>query len=199
MVIPPVNYVCSRRTLMYRCQQGLSLLELVLSLGLSSVLLVAVCTLLVHQQQLLAQQIKHTQRFIESHYLASYLRGEVRRAGYQQLASTYIEASKLGLGYQDEQGGYRRILIWRDAAQYKLKYCADSTDAPQPLAQTCSENINYSMLNDKLLSFRQLDVIGLGSAEHLIDIEYGIAIKGESSVTHQVLVASRNIEFSTDE
>ncbi|GAD78396.1 hypothetical protein [Vibrio ezurae] len=180
-------------------QTGVSLLELILSLGLSSVLLLAVCTVLIHQQQLLSVQIKQTQLLIESQYLTRYLRGEIRRSGYQQLQSTYIEASALGVGYQDAQGDYRRFFIWRDASQYKLKYCADATLASQPLAQTCAQNINYSMLNDKLLSLRQWQVSGIGSSGQLLRIDYAIAIKGESPVSHQLLTTSRNSDVFNGE
>ncbi|MDN3717029.1 hypothetical protein [Vibrio breoganii] len=102
---------------MLRAQSGLSLLELVLGLSLSSLLLLSSSTLFVHQQQLLSQQIKRTQLLIASHHLATYLRGEVRRAGYAQSSGIEIQGAKISLGYKDEAGEYRRVSIWRDALQ----------------------------------------------------------------------------------
>ncbi|MEZ8989334.1 hypothetical protein AB4343_17445 [Vibrio breoganii] len=183
---------------MLRAQSGLSLLELVLALGLSSLLLLSSSTLFVHQQQLLSQQIKRTQLLIASHHLATYLRGEVRRAGYAQSSGIEIHESRIALGYKDDAGEYRRVSIWRDALQYKLKYCADSHASELPLLDTCSNAINFSMLNDKLLSMRDFEVTKATDDGSLLRIDYAIALKGKSPIVRVIYVASRNMEVDSD-
>ncbi|GAB7218275.1 hypothetical protein [Vibrio comitans] len=177
---------------MLKAQSGLSLLELVLGLGLSSLLLISSSSLFLHQQQLLSQQIKRTQLLIASHHLATYLRGEIRRAGYAQSSAVEIQESKIALGYKDDTGEYHRVSIWRDASQSKLKYCADSNLSELPLLDTCSNAINYSMLNDKLLSMRNFEVIDVYGNGNLLRIGYSIALKGESPATSVIYSASRN-------
>ncbi|MEZ9668352.1 hypothetical protein AB4262_17175 [Vibrio breoganii] len=183
---------------MLRAQSGLSLLELVLGLSLSSLLLLSSSTLFVHQQQLLSQQIKRTQLLIASHHLATYLRGEVRRAGYAQSSGIEIQGAKISLGYKDEAGEYRRVSIWRDALQYKLKYCTDSHASELPLLDTCSNAINFSMLNDKLLSMRDFEVTKATDDGSLLRIDYAIALKGESPRANIIYVASRNMQVDGD-
>ncbi|MEZ9767213.1 hypothetical protein [Vibrio breoganii] len=183
---------------MLRAQSGLSLLELVLGLSLSSLLLLSSSTLFVHQQQLLSQQIKRTQLLIASHHLATYLRGEVRRAGYAQSSGIEIQGAKIAFGYKDEAGEYRRVSIWRDALQYKLKYCADSHASELPLIDTCSNAINFSMLNDKLLSMRDFEVTKATDDGSLLRIDYAIALKGESPRANIIYVASRNMQVDGD-
>ncbi|GEM78728.1 hypothetical protein [Vibrio superstes] len=183
---------------MLRAQSGLSLLELLLGLGLSSLLLLSSSSLFVHQQQLLSQQIKRTQLLIASHHLATYLRGEIRRAGYAQSSGIEIQESKIALGYKDDTGEYRRVSIWRDALQYKLKYCADSHASELPLLDTCSNTINFSMLNDKLLSMRGFEVSKASDGVSLLRIDYAIGLKGESPKANFIYVASRNLPVEVD-
>ncbi|GEA59594.1 hypothetical protein [Vibrio comitans] len=177
---------------MLKVQRGLSLLELVLGLGLSSLLLISCTTLFLHQQQLLSQQIKRTQLLIASHHLATYLRGEIRRSGHAQSSAIKVQDEKISWGYRDESEEYRRVSIWRDASQYKLKYCADSGFSELPLLETCLSTINYSMLNDKLLSMRGFEVKEASGEGMLLRIGYSIALKGESPVSSVIYVASRN-------
>ncbi|OBT16826.1 hypothetical protein A9264_10020 [Vibrio sp. UCD-FRSSP16_10] len=176
----------------HRKSAGLSLLELLLSLALSSSLLIASSTLLINQQQLLSAQIKQAQLLIDGQYLLTYLRGEIRRSGYVQPIPLYIEPSKLAVGYQYDVGEYRRVLLWREGSQSKLKYCTDATVQLSALQETCSDNINYSMLNEKLLSIKAFDVSLLPMTQGLVQVDYAIAIKGDEPTYNTLLTYSRN-------
>ncbi|GEA49299.1 hypothetical protein VIN01S_01030 [Vibrio inusitatus NBRC 102082] len=183
---------------MLKVESGLSLFELVLGLGLSSLLLISASTLFLHQQQLLSQQIKRTQLLIASHQLTTYLRGEIRRAGHAQSSAVEIEGSTVALGYKDEGGQYRRVSIWRDASQDKLKYCADSHSSELPLLDICSSTINFSMLNDKLFSMSSFEITQVSDSGNLLRIDFAIALKGQPPLARVIYVASRNSAPSLD-
>ncbi|WP_261873050.1 hypothetical protein [Vibrio rarus] len=173
-------------------ETGQTLLEVLMSLGISSVLLLSTSTLLVHQQQLLSKLIEQAQLFIESQYLSNYLRGEIRRSGYAQSSSLYTQASQLGIGYKDDVEGYRRVFIWRDATQAKLKYCRDASIELAPIADTCAGNINYSMLNDKLFSMSEFIIATHPAIHGVLRVDYALAIKGAQPQQQGVYSASRN-------
>lgn len=187
-----------------RMHSGYSLIELLTTVAISSLLLIAASSMIMNQQRLLSHQIRDTQLLLDATQLANLLRSEARRSGYAFTLSgaepaIYHQADQVGFGYQIDGGQFKRVAFKADIPVGKLKVCTDTLPSPLPLESTCHDNINYSLLNERLVELKALQVLKLTNVEPLYQASLGIGLKKDIGfdsefLTFKVILAPRKGE-----
>jgi prepilin-type N-terminal cleavage/methylation domain-containing protein len=183
-------------------QTGYSLIELLTSVAISSLLLIAASSMVMTQQQLLSQQINDVQLSLETTQLVNLLRSEARRTGYHPGSiatkpAVYYQADQIGFGYFTDNDQFKRIAFKADTSVKKLKVCTDTLALVLPLENTCRDNINYSLLNERLVALNSMQILRLPSSEALYQANLNIGLKKQigldsTELTVQVILAPRN-------
>lgn len=163
--------------------KGYSLVELAISLSISSLLLLSVGTLLIGFHQQTMDELKQAQLYLQSQMVNEMLRAEFAKSGFSVSEAISTSEHEVSLGYLSSQGFERVGLRAQDK---KLKLCRSNSPTYQPIANVCSDVTNFSMLNDKLLSVESFMASKVVS--HAVHLEYQLRLKGDTELYGQSLL-----------
>ncbi|GAM69217.1 hypothetical protein JCM19236_5530 [Vibrio sp. JCM 19236] len=162
--------------------KGYSLIELAITLSISSILLLSVSTLLVGLHQQTLSELKRVQLLLQAHQINELIRTEFFKAGFKVSAATSHIPAGIGVSYLGDSG-YERLAVHLE--DNKLKLCRDSNPTYSSITSVCDEVSNFSMLNDKLISVDAFEVTEVVS--YAFNLEYELRPRGQSKVYSQSL------------
>ncbi|GAM55795.1 hypothetical protein JCM19231_2397 [Vibrio ishigakensis] len=163
--------------------KGYSLIELTITLSISSLLLLSVSSLLMGLHQQTLSELKRVQLLLQAQQINELIRTEFFRAGFKVSAASSVIPVGIGVSYLGDSG-YERLAVHLE--DNKLKLCRDSSPSYSSITSVCDEVSNFSMLNDKLISVDAFEVTDVAS--HAFNLEYELRPKGQSETYRQSLL-----------